>query len=54
LRDRHGRYDDFLQRKPCARIGYSIYIYHITRGSAEPARPVGPASTDLVPGDDAT
>ncbi|MEO1998610.1 MAG: glycosyltransferase family 39 protein [Planctomycetaceae bacterium] len=40
LRDRNGRFDDFLKRKPFCRIGYSIYIYRVDRESWPAPRPV--------------
>ena len=52
LRDRHGCFDDFRQRKPFARIGYSIYIYHIAGGVADRGEPAGSAGG--LRGDDAT
>jgi hypothetical protein len=40
LRDRNGRFADFLKRKPICRIGYSIYIYRVDRQSSPAPRPV--------------
>jgi glutamine amidotransferase-like uncharacterized protein len=38
IRERHGRYQYFLNLKPKYRIGYSIYIYHITLEEANQLR----------------
>jgi hypothetical protein len=36
--DSDGRFKSFLQFKPVATAGYSIYIYHLTRAEADRAR----------------
>jgi 4-amino-4-deoxy-L-arabinose transferase-like glycosyltransferase len=38
LRDAGGEYRHFLRRRPVARAGYSIYIYHFTAAEAGSAR----------------
>jgi glutamine amidotransferase-like uncharacterized protein len=38
IHERHGRYQYFLDLKPKYRIGYSIYIYHITLEEANQLR----------------